>query len=138
MRRRAAALAASLLALGLAFANPWTANADHCNRLVVFTGVRGVGGFNAGTVGCTAGHSNSNRITPGSNYAKVRVTSGEATPVGGTLIIGDKLVELTLAPDHATSPTRHDSQEIGLPSSGDIKVAVQFDDGSEQTATYTR
>lgn len=146
MRRVLVLPVVAALALALLVLSPPGVRAEHCSRVIIFTGVSAQGQAarpNIGAVGCAspAAHGNTSRITPGSNSAAVRVlqSAKDPLPVAGTFSLADKTTELNLKPNRESSPSQFDSQEIPIGAAGDKAVAeVFFDDGSVIKVTYTR
>src|SRR5687767_2880657 len=100
MRRRTAALIISALTLGMLFVSPWSATADHCNRIFVMTGNQAVV-WDPSSNFCGAAHQDMRRILPAADQAVVRVkrAAKESVPVAGTLETPSKAIEVEFQPN---------------------------------------
>lgn len=70
------------------------ASADHCPRVIIFSGVAGRG-VNAGVGGCTTEIGDTNIMVPGAQTAIVGWTGGRASKPAGSLTVGGETVHLT-------------------------------------------
>jgi hypothetical protein len=145
MRRRLAALIVSVLALGLAFASPWSATANPCDaRTIVMTGHRAVGAYYDPTnIGCTANQTTTMRILPGADAMIVRVLQPDSkapVPVAAVFTTDSKTAEFEMKSDAADprKAKKHESTELSIGSTSKVLVKVTFDDGSAEELTYTR
>ena len=147
MRRRTAALVVSVVALGLAFAAPWSATAEQetCDnrRILVLTGNRNVASYDPGENGCRAGlNQNTRRILPGADSAMIRVqnTTPKAYPVVANVTTDNKTVDVDMIPDNEdpAKAGRFESPYVPIGSTSKLLVKVTFSNGAVRETTYTR
>lgn len=146
----AAVLAASALIV------PIGAQADHCRKVIIFTGVNtGVPnpqtgnpvrpGINLGSAGCTTSTAHlpdTNVLTPGANSASVGALPGAGSGLkatGGTFIMGSQIVTL-IFPATCSAGAQCNSQSFDLtdPGASSATAWVSFSDASSDSITYRK